>query len=141
MAIILENTETKETREMKSGEMFSAPWHVKGTVANEQRSQAKNALKAELATMASEFGVPMAGLLSGARWLLGKDCPFCEVGGEFLALLQNGAIDRAQAKDLICQVLNAKDQKDYAALAALKGTLERLRNQSDPVSGKTRAAD
>ena len=36
--IVIENPETGETRQIKSGESFTAPWRVKDTVANMPRA-------------------------------------------------------------------------------------------------------
>lgn len=82
---------------------------------------------ADLAAMISSWGLPLASSLSALRWILGKRCASCEVAGEFLRLLEDGVIDVKAARDLVAQVLNAKDQHDEAALQALKGKLEALR--------------
>ena len=82
---------------------------------------------ATLATMISAWGLPLASALSALRWLFGKNCPYCQAGGEFLRLLEGGKITESDCRDLVAQVLNAKDQKDEIGLQRLKGRLEELR--------------
>jgi hypothetical protein len=62
--------------------------------------------------------------------LLGKDCPYCQTGSEFLKLLEDGKIAESDCRNLVAQVLNAKDQNDEIGLQRLKGRLEALRASS-----------
>lgn len=89
---------------------------------------AVNRRLSESAAKISSWGLPLEMSLSAIRWLLGKNCPYCQVGGEFLKLLEDGKISELECKELVLQVLNAKDQKDEKTLTALKGRLEELRN-------------
>jgi hypothetical protein len=123
--IVLEN-DKGEIREVQSGQTWTAPWKPKGTVANMRREQAKNEATAHFATLASEWGLPTSVVASVARWLLAKNCPYCDIAGEFLALLESGKIEKSQARILVLRALNAKDQNDREELSQLKGELLRL---------------
>lgn len=132
MAIEIENIETHEVRlleKLPSGfyPNFGAPWKIK-QIARLHPAIQNNEKAAKLSTMLSGWGLPLSMTLTAIRWLLGNDCPFCQVGGEFLKLLEDGKIGEAECKELVIQVLNAKDQNDEVGLAALKGRLEELRN-------------
>lgn len=126
--IKLEHAQTGETIEVSSGTTFREPWRVKGIKENVDRQAENRERAAKLSTMLSGWGLPLSMTLTAIRWLLGKNCPYCQVGGEFLKLLEDGKIGEAECKELVIQVLNAKDQNDEVGLAALKGRLEELRN-------------
>lgn len=147
MIVAIENTKTGEERtlEVQYGTSSNIPafWRAKPVppknnvplvsiarpeVAIEILPRKQTLFAAQLATMISGWGLPTSMTLSAIRWLLGNDCPFCQVGGEFLKLLEDGKIGEAECKELVIQVLNAKDQNDEVRLAALKGRLEELRN-------------
>lgn len=120
--IILENTKTGEQKMVQGSVRFKPPWKVKGSVM----AQKKNEAAAQIAVLASRLGIPTSKFLAGARWLLGMKCPYCQVGGEFLALLELGTISEGEATMLVQQALDAKDRNDTEALEQLKGKLKSL---------------
>ena len=133
MSIIIEHGETGEQRTLEKDARgqyprMMAPWRPKGTPVGIKAQEIKNAGLTKISTIVSSWGLPLSMTLSALRWLLGQNCPYCQVGGEFLKLLEDGKISNAECKDLVLRVLNAKDQNDERALKALKGRLEELRS-------------
>ena len=97
MPVIIENPETGETRTLEkdaSGRYpaFKLPWRVKGTTQTIQRakevSDYKMAVQSKLAVYATRLGLPVANFLDAARWLLDRDCPYCQLATEALRRIQ-----------------------------------------------------
>lgn len=123
--IILENSETGETREVASGTNWRAPWIPKNTVHNLHKQQERNESMERLAAAAADFGLPVHVFSYVGGLLLG--CPYCIAAGEVEKLYEQGKISREEHKELFMMAANAKDQRDEAALKKLKGKLEGLR--------------
>ena len=129
MSVVIENPETKETRtvEMIDGkyDMPPFPWRVKGTLANLERQEKRNAAMQRFTMIAADFGLPAHVFQAAGGWLLG--CARCTTTVEVTALYEQGKISKEQHKDFFIRVANAIDQKDQYALKELKGKLEALR--------------
>ena len=114
MRVILENTETHELRELQDSGNFKRPWRIKEVVP-ESDSQA-----GKLAVIATQLGLPVPQLLDAARWLLKKDCPYCQLGTQILRRINDLGQDKAIT--LVNRILTAKAQNDI-------NTLNQIRNE------------
>jgi hypothetical protein len=128
--IIIEN-DKGETREIKSGETFMAPWRVKTTLNNMKREEAKNAMMQKFTAAAADFGLPAHVFQRVGGFLLG--CMKCTATGEITDLYYAGKITKEEHRDLFIQAANAFDQDDQETLKKIKGKLEALRAQSKGV--------
>lgn len=96
MPVIIENPETGETRtlEKENGRYpaFKVPWRVKGTTQSVQRASVaadyQMQVQSKLAVYATRMGLPVAGFLDTARWLLDRNCPYCQLATEALRRIQ-----------------------------------------------------
>ena len=75
-------------------------------------------MTSRLAVWSQKLGIPTAQLLDAARWLLQKDCPYCQLGTQVLRQIDN--LGEARAERLLSMILEAKKVDD-------RDTLERIR--------------
>jgi hypothetical protein len=133
MEIILENPQTGETMVLTKGADgkwpgFKTPWKVKGTpqsVAQQTVIQQQKAqVQSVVAVLAAEAGLPVADFLDAARWLLDKDCPFCQLAT--LVLRRVAQLGRAEAVSLVKRIKLAKDNQDAEALQLLRWEVQNV---------------
>lgn len=130
MPVVIENSETGETREIEKGSdgkypKLKLPWRVKGTPELIRRklnfeNQVQN-LNSRVAVLAARMGLPIADFLDTARWLLDKDCPYCQVATKVLRRIDEIGADRAI--DILNRIQAAKAANDNATLTAIKAEL------------------
>jgi hypothetical protein len=78
----------------------------------------KSAKDVQLAVWASKYNLPLASFLDAARWLLDKDCPFCQLGTQVLRRINE--LGRERAEKLIEEILVAKQANDTDYLEKLR---------------------
>lgn len=115
---ILENPQTGETRLVKGIVSFTPPWRVKEV---KKTGTAVMEAKAKVAVLAEKWGLPVATFLDGARWLLQKDCPFCQLGTQVLRAVEELGEERAQA--VVVEILAAKEAGDTERLERIRKEL------------------
>ena len=115
MRVILENTETGELRELRNKGNFRIPWRIKEVIPEEDTQI--HELQATLAVLATRVGLPVAKFLDAARWLLNKNCPFCQLGTRVLKRVKE--LGEERSIELIQRILVAKDNDDKVALAQI----------------------
>lgn len=120
MKVILENTETGELREMGDRGSFKRPWKIKETIPDPP-STSNALLKTKLAVFATKLGLPLPEFLDVARWLLKKDCPFCQMGTEILKRIDG--LGETKAMELLNRILIAKNTNDMNTLDLIKQEL------------------
>lgn len=116
MKIILENPETGELRELRDKGSFSRPWRIKETIP--EQSTRTHETQATLAVFASKVGLPVAQFLDAARWLLRKDCPYCQLGTQVLKRVTE--LGEVRSIELIQRILAAKDANDINVLTQIR---------------------
>lgn len=115
--IVLENIATGETEEIKSNKGSLKPgWRVKAFVPEQHFEHT-----AKLAVLATKFGIPVPQFLDAARWLLKKNCPFCQLGTQVLKRIDE--LGEERATEAIAQILEAKDRNDGEALERIRKSL------------------
>ena len=130
MSVLLLNTETGERRIVHDTTgTLKAPWRVEKRVSNpaitgQLHLQSKLALEAKLATWASSLGLPVSRFLDAARWLLKKDCPFCQLGTQVLRRVEE--LGKEKTEELIRRILEAKKENDLKALQQLQEEFKKL---------------
>lgn len=115
--VLLENIATGQTVEAPAAGSVPHGWKVKGVVVSKKAAP----WSAKLAVWSQKFGLPTADLLDAARWLLEKDCPYCQLGTQILR-----AIDRlgvARSEELIARILEAKAANDAETLESIRKEL------------------
>lgn len=127
MAVLIENTETGEVREVAKGPdgrypLLHTPWRLKGDPSLVRRKTAYEKhvhdLNSRVAAYAQKLGLPVADFLDTARWLLDKDCPFCQVATRVLRRI--GELGDEKAIDVLNRIQAAKAANDHEALAAIR---------------------
>jgi hypothetical protein len=120
MKVTLENIETGETIEVGKAGKLPKGWRVKSiqSTRNDAGAVAKRERDSKLAVFATKLGLPVPQFLDAARWLLKKDCPFCQLGTQVLKRIDELGEEKAQA--LVARVLIAKDANDIEELARIK---------------------
>ena len=117
---ILENIKTGQTIERQENTGTLEPgWRVKQFIPDSNKRREEN--KIALAIWATKLGLPVANFLQLARWLLDKDCPYCEMGGKVLNKIKELGEDKAH--DALVKILAAKDRNDLAALEEIRKSL------------------
>jgi hypothetical protein len=116
MIVILENTETGELHELKDRGSFQRPWRIKEVIPEHKPDT--NSVKVQLAVLGTKFGLPVPQLLDAARWLLKKNCPYCELGTEVLRKINE--LGEQQVQELITRILTAKASNDIDALNKIR---------------------
>lgn len=129
--LVIENTVTKARRVIPLPEdgrigRLEPGEKVLGTFKAVQAAQARKEMAAKFDAYAADFGLKPSIFRKVGGWLLG--CAYCQTAGELTELLEKGLISREAHRQMFLDVANAKDQGDEAALKALKGKLEALRN-------------
>jgi hypothetical protein len=114
MKVILENTETGELREMHNNGSFVRPWRIKEVVPESTPDN----INAKLAVIGTKLGLPIPQFLDAARWLLKKDCPYCELGTEILRRIAK--LGDKQTTEFIKRILAAKSANDIDALNQIR---------------------
>ena len=79
-----------------------------------QQVVSNKSTRAKLAVWATKIGIPVPTLLDMSRWLLNKDCPYCQLGTKVLKLLDELGEDKA--KELLSRILIAKETNDIGEL-------------------------
>lgn len=115
--VTLENTLTGETKIVNGPASFTAPWKIQSIekVANEKKYPTR------LVVWAQKRGMPVAQFLDAARFLLQKDCPFCQTGTKVLKEIDRLGEDRAEK--ILDEILAAKDAGNTARLAEIRKEL------------------
>jgi len=113
--IQIKNTQTGEFKLINNGESFRPPWAFVSVIAHKTERETK------LAIWATKLGLPLPAFLDAARWLLDKDCPFCEVGVRVLRQIEDIGEDKATT--YLKMILDAKERGDHGALAEIRKSL------------------
>lgn len=124
--VIIENPDTGETRllEKVNGKYppITLPWRVKGTLESVQREKVVTDRRAHtqsmLATYATRLGLPVPQFLDAARWLLDKNCPYCQLGTQVLRRISEIGADRAI--ELLDRIQKAKANQDTDELVRIR---------------------
>lgn len=74
--------------------------------------------RAKLVTLAATYHLPIGQFLDVARWLLKKDCPYCQLGTQVLRKVQQ--LGSAKTQHLVMRILQAKAVNDLDALSKIK---------------------
>ncbi len=131
-SVVIENPETGETKMLEKNTLgkypsFKLPWRVKGTLTEIQRGDGVKeriaTIQSVLAVYASKVGLPVADFLDAARWMLDKECPFCQTVTNVLRRVAELGDERSM--DLILRIKLAKDKKDEPALWLIKEEIRR----------------
>jgi len=126
-SVIIENPQTGETRTLEkdaSGRYptFHLPWRVKGTVEGIKQAavqaNAQMLLQSKIAVYAQRMGLPAAGFLDAARWLLDRDCPYCQLATEALRRIQE--LGDEMAIYFLNRIQVAKMNNDMAELRRIR---------------------
>lgn len=117
--VTIVNPETGEEKVFINKGSFSPPWKVKSveTVMNEDTRERL----VKLSLWATRFGLPVPTFLDAARWILDKDCPYCQLST--LIMRRIDALGEERAHNLISQILVAKEQNDLGALENIRKSL------------------
>ena len=126
--IYLRNEITGEEKVLLNQGGYKAPWKVvkvesykepgdKGWAVTEETKKRE----ARLAVFAQKMGLPLAEFLDAARWLLQKDCPFCQMATQILKSIDELGEDKA--REAIAEILVAKEAKDFDRLEKVKKRL------------------
>jgi hypothetical protein len=131
MQVVIENPETGETKTLEkqpNGQypVVQLPWRVKGTVTTlaqaevleQRKASMAMQLKSRVAVYAAKAGIPMAEFLDTARWLLDKDCPYCQTGTLVLRRIQELGEDIAV--QLLNRIQEAKARQDNTELSRIR---------------------
>jgi hypothetical protein len=120
MKVTLENIETGETVELGNSGRIPKGWRVKSaqSTRSDPHAAAKRERDAKLAVYAAQAGLPVAQFLDAARWLLKKNCPYCQLGTMVLRRIDELGPEKAQ--ELVTRVLVAKDANDIEELNRIK---------------------
>jgi hypothetical protein len=120
MKVTLENIETGETVELGNSGKIPKGWRVKSarSTRSDPGAVAKRERDAKLAVYAAQAGLPVAQFLDAARWLLKKNCPYCQLGTMVLKRIDELGPEKAQ--ELVTRVLVAKDANDIEELNRIK---------------------
>jgi len=116
MKVILENTETGELKELYEHGKFQRPWRIKEIVPGENKPGKDMA--ARFAVFSTKLGLPVPQLLDAARWLLQKDCPYCQLGTKILRRIDE--LGENRSFELIKRILTAKANNDVGALDQIR---------------------
>jgi hypothetical protein len=119
MSVILENKETGETRVVGNSGKVPKGWKIKEYISDGNKSaHVKKEREAKLAVYATKLGLPVPQFLDAARWLLQKDCPYCQLGTQVLRRISELGEERAQ--ELVARVLAAKETDDKEELNRIR---------------------
>lgn len=122
MKVIIENTETGELIEMGDRGSFKRPWRIKETIPDPASASTNDTLlQTKLAIFATKLGIPLPQFLDAARWLLKKDCPFCQMGTEILKRIDE--LGEVKAMELLNMILVAKSTNNINTLNFIKQEL------------------
>jgi hypothetical protein len=116
MLVILENTETGELKELHDKGSFRAPWRIKETIR--ESSPKKKHMEAAFAVWATQLNIPVPQFLDAARWLLNKNCPYCELGTKVLKRIKE--LGEKRSIELIQRILVAKDADNRDELETIR---------------------
>ncbi len=116
--VLLENIETGEVVEAPPAGSVPPGFRIKGVVVTKKADP----ITARLAVWSQKFGLPTADLLDAARWLLNKDCPFCQLGTQVLRRIDE--LGDEKATSAIVQILEAKKQNDLGRLEQIRQCLD-----------------
>lgn len=121
--LLIQHKETGETRELSgNGGAIPSGWFlVKGLPDGPPPNNKVREFELQLAMWATKFRLPVAGFLDAARWLLDKDCPFCQLGTQVLRRINELGEERAEKA--LREILAAKDANDLAKLEEIKAGL------------------
>ncbi len=123
--VILENTETGELRKAGNSGSFRKPWRVKEFIPDDPAKAAEVSVKqkrdAKLAVWGTKFGLPVPQLLDAARWLLKKDCSYCQLGTQVLRRMEE--LGEERTRELVAQILAAKEANDESVLIRMRKEL------------------
>lgn len=126
--IILKNTITGEERRLLNGGNYRAPWKLDRVetvkVPGEPGEPITDQIletRARIAVWTQKLGMPIAEFFDAARWLLKKDCPFCQMGTQVLKAIDE--LGEHRAEKILAEILQAKRDNDHARLKRIKETL------------------
>ena len=126
--IIIKNTITGEEKVLLNQGSFSAPWKVdriehmrKPGEPGEPVVQEMLDRRARLAVWAEKHGMPLVEFLQFARWLIKKDCPFCQVVTKVLEAIDE--LGEHAAEKALTRILDAKSRNDHAELEKIRKEL------------------
>lgn len=126
--IHLINTITQERKVLINQASYGPPWKVErieyvknpgepGGMDNEHT----RATKARIAVWLQKSGLPVAEFYDAMRWVLKKDCPFCQMGTQVLKAIDELGEDKVE--EALEEILKAKDANDMARLEQIKKDL------------------
>jgi len=120
MSVIVENIETGETEVLGDSGVLPSGWRVKEFVSDRIKHESIEDKQkgARLAVLATKLGLPVPQLLDAARWLLQKDCPYCQLGTQVLRRIDELGEEKAQ--ELVARVLAAKTSNNKQELLKIR---------------------
>ncbi len=113
--ITLWNPETGEERVIVGQGTFQRPWRVKSIYHEPRREDLR------LAMWAERKGIPVDKFLDAARWLLRKECPFCQLGTKVLQAID--ALGEERTGEILDAIIAAKDANDLTRLEEIKRSI------------------
>ena len=115
--VILENVATGQLIEAPPAGSVPQGWKIKGVVVTRKAEP----WTAKLAVWSQKLGLPTADFLDAARWLLEKDCAYCQLGTQVLRQIDNLGDKRAER--LLTMILEAKKVDDRDSLERIRKDL------------------
>lgn len=119
--IYLRNELTGEEQVHIDRANFAAPWRIVKVEKYNAPDSKQGRLDAKLAVWATKVGLPVAEFSDAARWLLDKDCPFCQMGSKILKRIDELGPDTTEWA--LGQILEAKAANNHARLQQIRETL------------------
>lgn len=120
--IYLKNSETGEERMfINKVEAYRAPWRIDRIEKYLDPDSAAGRVDAKLAVWAEKIGIPVAAFADAARWLLAKDCPFCQLGSRVLKRIEE--LGPETTEWALAEILAAKDRGDADRLVQIRELL------------------
>lgn len=110
----LENPLTGETITYKGAVSFTPPWRVKSITKT-------NSKLSIVAAWAQKRGIPIAEASDAARWLLKKECPFCQLASQVLKAIEELGTEKTE--EAFDAILAAKATGDTAELERIRKKL------------------
>src|SRR5215510_5207704 len=126
--IVIKNQITGEEMVFLGQGSYKAPWKLDRVETvrvpgepGEPETEESLARKSKLAVWATKHGLPLPQFLDAARWLLQKDCAFCQLATQVMRAIDS--MGDAKAEHAITRILAAKDRGDHAELEKIKKEL------------------
>jgi hypothetical protein len=126
--IIIKNQDTGEEQVFLNQGSYKLPWKLDRVETirvpgepGEPETEAILARRAKLAVWTTKLGLPIHEFFDLARWMLKKDCPYCQMGTQVLKAIDE--LGEAKAEKALGEILQAKKDDDHARLERIKKNL------------------